>query len=64
MDARYLGLALVLAVALGAWEYVFGFNALAAFLFPFVAVVLVFLSLLGDSPTKRAVRWMSDPSLK
>jgi hypothetical protein len=64
VDGRYLWCALALFVALGAWEYLCGFNAAAAFLFPFVAVVLVFMGLLGDSPSARTLHWMSDDPLK
>ena len=64
MDARYLKWAVVIFLALGAWEYAFGFDAMAAFLFPFVAVVLFFLFLLGQSPSHKVVEWISDDSLR
>ena len=64
MDARYLWWALGFFVALGVWEYLYGFNAMAAFLFPFVAVVLLFLFLLGDAPVKKTEHWISDEPLR
>jgi hypothetical protein len=64
VDWRYVGWAAALLVALGAWEFAFGYNAAAAFIAPFVAVVLLFLGLLGESPAGRVVHWMSDESAK
>ena len=60
MDFRYLWSALVLTIALGAWEYVYGYNGAAALLWPFVVLVLVFLALLGESPSRKATHWFSD----
>jgi hypothetical protein len=63
VDGRYLVAALVLVAAGAAWQALLHTHSAFAWTLPF-AVILVFLGILGDSPGKRAIHWMSDPPLR
>ena len=60
MDTRYLLLAAAVIVAGGAWQYFRHSNSALVWTIPF-AVILVFLAMIGEPPSKRVMHWSSDP---
>ena len=60
MDHRYLFVALLITAALGVWEFLYGYDAAAALVYPFAVIVLLFFWVLGESPSRKATHWFSD----